>query len=682
MNNLNLFNTQDRIEELKEKINKHNYNYYVLDKPTVTDFEYDQLFKELKELENSYPQYITPDSPTQRVGAVSEKFDQIKHNHRLYSLDNSNSTEDLASWYERIKKAYPQKQEIEVVCELKIDGAAVALTYENGLFAIGATRGDGIVGENITSNIKTIKSLPLKLQGENIPEILEVRGEVFMPKSSFEKLNEKARQTGEKEFANPRNAGSGSIRQLNPQITAERDLDIFVYAGLIDGIDTHYHMLEYLQKLGLKTNPSCKICKNLDEIIQYCKSWENKRFELDYATDGVVIKVNDISMQKELGFTARAPRWATAFKFPPEEVPTLLEDIEINVGRTGAVTPVAILKPVQLAGTTVSRASLHNFEEIERLDVRIGDTVVVKKAAEIIPKVIQAEKEKRPNNSIPFIPPTICPSCGTELIKPEGEVNLYCPNQISCPAQLKGHLEYWASKNCMDIDGLGESIINQLVELEFIKDPADLYALSQQDFMQLDKIQDKSAFNLFNAIQETKKPTLNRFINALGIRFVGKETAEILSQNFIFEELKNAPLEELEKVDGIGSKIAQSIVDFFNLEQNKIFLNKLFANGLEPQAPNLEKKSTALEGKTFVVTGTLSSMGRSDAQNLIKSLSGKATSSVTKKTDFLVVGENPGSKYQKALDLGVIIIDEDEFKQLIENPDEKIRELEKIKREN
>jgi DNA ligase (NAD+) len=672
MTNLNLFNTEDRIKTLREEINRHNFLYYVEDNPQISDKDYDLLFKELKELEQSYPQYVTPDSPTQRVGAVaSEKFEQVKHNFRMYSLDNSNSEDELFDWYERVKKVFPDETDIELVCELKIDGLAISLTYENGYFTRGATRGDGITGEDITNNLKTIKAVPLKLFETQVPAMLEVRGEVYMPKASFEKLNEKRTDSGEALFANPRNAGAGSVRQLDPAVTSERDLSMFTYAGIIEdekkfNVSTHAETLEFLKKLGFKINNNYKICKNIQEVVDYCKEWEVKRFTLGYATDGIVIKVNSFAKQRELGYTSRAPRWATAFKFPPEEALTTINGIEINVGRTGAITPVALLEPVQLAGSTVARASLHNADEIERLDVRIGDKVMVKKAAEIIPKVIKVDLSQRPESAQKFIYPDTCPSCGAPIVKREGEVNNYCSNDINCPAQITGKLEYWVSKEAMDIDGMGESITKQLVERKFVEDPADLYNLSQQDFLQLEKIAEKSALNLYNAVQQSINPPLGRFINALGIRFVGKETAELIAQHFgTFEKIKTATFEELEAVDGIGGKIAESVVEFFQNPKTEKFLNKLHLYGVNPQEADISSSNGPLKDKTFVLTGTLQGLTRDEASEKIKKLGGKISSTVSKKTDYVVCGENPGSKYDKAQKLGVIILNENQFLDLI-----------------
>ena len=655
---------QERIEFLKDEINKSNYRYYVEDNPYLSDFEYDQMFAELKELENKYPVFKTPDSPTQRVGSVSEKFFQHTHKYRLYSLDNTYNEEELKRWYERVCKEY--NKELELVCELKIDGLAIALTYNEGLFALGVTRGDGVTGEEITQNLKTIKAIPLKLFE---PKSLEVRGEIYMPKSSFEKLNEEALASGDKVFANPRNAASGSLRQLDSSITAKRDLSMFTYTGIFENsedkqIKTHYDGMMYLKKLGFKVNPNIRLVKNIQGAIDYCNEWATKRFDLDYATDGVVIKVNDFSIQKDLGYTSRAPKWATAFKFPPEEVSTKLLDIELNTGKTGIITPVAILEPVQLAGSTVARASLHNFDEIRRLDIRIGDIVLVKKAAEIIPKVVKV-MDTAIHKSLPeYQIPDKCPACGGPLIEKEGEVGLYCENP-NCSRLMCAKIEYWVSKEAMDIDYIGPSVIQQLYDKKFISNPVDLYRLTMQDFMQLDLVKEKSASNMYTSVQNSKSRPLNRLLTALGIRHVGKETAEILAGEFgSIDALGKATLEELSTIEGIGDIIAKSIYDYFRDENNLKMLEDLKQLGLNPSSAP-KAKSDILAGKTFVLTGTLQNMTRDEASSVIKSHGGKTSSSVSKKTSYVLAGENAGSKLDKAKDLGVIILTEDDFLEMI-----------------
>lgn len=654
---------RQRIEELKAEITKHNKAYYEQDAPTISDFEYDKLFRELKKLEELYPEYATADSPTQKVGSnVSDKFKELKHKYRLYSLDNSNNFEDLKRWYERIQKEYPSET-INAVSELKIDGLACALSYKNGILTTGATRGDGIVGEIITDNIKQIKNIPQKLTD---PINIEVRGEVYMPVTSFEKLNEKQRQNGGKEFANPRNAAAGSLRQDNAEITGQRDLRFFAYAAVFpDGNSpqTHYEILKLLKKEGFTVNENAKLHNNVASIEEYCKYWEFERQKLDYATDGIVVKLNDVSKQNELGYTARAPKWATAFKFPPEEIETELLDIELSVGKTGALTPVAILTPVQLAGTIVKRASLHNFDEIERLHINIGDKVVIKKAAEIIPKVIKKANPDSDNGIYPT--PTNCPCCNAPLVKPEGEVVLYCSNTKTCPAQIKGKIEFWCSKDGMDIDGLGEAIVDDAVEKGIIKDIADIYNLTEEDLMKLDLIKEKSAQNLLKSISDSKNRPLKRFLTSLSIKLVGKETAELIANEFLtLDKVQNATKEALVEIDGVGDKVAESVVEFFKDDDNKKLLEKLHDFGVIPQSADSEKVSDKFKNLTFVITGTLSKP-RSDYEAIIKSMGGKVSSSVSKKTSYVLCGENPGSKFDKATSLGVIIIDENSFKDMV-----------------
>ena len=653
----------ERINFLKDEINKANYNYYVNDNPTISDYEYDKLFAELKELEGQNPLLITSDSPTQRVGSVSEKFFPHKHKYRLYSLDNTYNYDDLNGWYDKITKEYGEQ---DLVCELKIDGLAIALTYENGIFKRGVTRGDGITGEDITNNLKTIKAIPLKLFE---PISVEVRGEIYMPKSSFEKLNEENLKNGEKPFANPRNAAAGSIRQLDSSVTAKRDLSMFCYTAIFtDKLNNppqnHYESIMRLKELGFKINPNIRLCKSGKDAVNYCKEWDEKRFDLNYATDGVVIKVNNLSVQQEMGFTSRAPKWATAFKFPPEEVTTTLLDIEAGVGKTGAITPVAVLEPVQLGGSVVSRASLHNFDEIKRLDVRIGDRVYIKKAAEIIPKVIKVIEDDEHFNRKEFIPPEKCPSCNSDLSQRNDEVNLYC-NNPNCPAKLCAKIEFWVSKDAMDIDNIGPSVIEQLYSKGFVKTPADLYKLNMQDFMQLDLVKEKSAFNMYNAIQESKNKPLARLLTAFSIRNVGKETATLLANEFkTLEHIMNASEEELSSTENVGNIIAHEIYEYFKNDDNIKMINELKGLGVEPTPP-VTNSTDEMKGLTFVLTGTLQNMTRDEASEIIKQKGGKTSSSVSKNTSYVIAGENPGSKLDKAQKLGVIILTENDFLSMI-----------------
>ena len=665
---------QDRILKLRKTIELNSYKYYVEDNPILEDWEYDALFRELKELEEKNPHLITPDSPTQRVGGISEKFEQVAHKNRLYSLDNSNNSDELKAWYNRVLKDVgeaPNTQlglfqnnigDIELVAELKIDGLAVNLTYEKGRFVQGLTRGDGVIGEDITNNLKTIKAIPLKL----FEEIdVEVRGEIYMPITSFEKLNQKQIENNQKTFANPRNAAAGSIRQLDPAIAASRDLSIFIYAAIFDKnakILSHSEAMDKCRALGFKTN-NYKKCRNIDEVIQYCSDMSEFRKTLNYATDGVVIKVNSIPKQNELGFTSRAPKWATAFKFPPEEVWSDLLDVEFSIGRTGVVTPVAILRPVNLSGSVVSRASMYNFDEIQRLDISLGDEVLIKKAAEIIPKVVKARKS---DNSRPLILPKNCPYCNTPLIEIEGEVGRYCPNKTNCPAQIKGRLEYFVSKGAMDIDGFGDAILDKLIEKGYILKPSDIYKITYEQLLTLDLIKDKSANNLLNAIEQSKNVTLSKFINALGIRFVGKESSDILAQNFVeINLLKQANYEDLSNIEGIGDKMAASIVEYFKNEENVAMIDEMISLGIKITNRYTTAQDLRLKGQSFVITGTLETLSREEAQLKLKELGAKTPSSVSKNTNFVVVGANPGSKATKAQELGIKILNENELLEII-----------------
>lgn len=651
-----------KIDKLRNQIKKYNEAYYQKDSPLVDDATFDKLYRELKELEEKYPDYKPEEKLTNKVsGERSKKFKEHKHTYRLYSLDNSNNLEELRKWVEKTVKDLGETRKVSFVAELKIDGLACALTYKNGQLEIGSTRGDGFVGEDITKNLLTISNIPQKLPQ---PLDIDVRGEVYMPISSFEKLNEQQTLNNEKLFANPRNAASGSLRQLDSEITKKRNLKFFSYAAIIasqNDIKTHYETLDLLQTLGFSVNSNKKLCKNVEEIIEFCNFWENERFKLDYATDGIVIKVNELNFEEDLGYTSRAPKWATAYKFPPEKVWTKLVDVEYNIGKTGAITPVAIMQPVSLGGTIVKRASLHNFDEIKRLDLAIGDKVLVKKAAEIIPKVVEA---KHTDDMKPINLPQKCPSCDSLLNKPENEVNFYCSN-ILCPSQIVAKLEFFASKSGMDIDGMGSQIVRQLYNLGFIKTFDDFYKLEYDDFLKLNLVKEKTATNLLNAINKSKNTTLAKFLTALSIKHVGKETALLISNDFnTLDKLENATFEQLAQIQGIGEKIAKSVYEWFKNEHNLNIVKNMLQLGVTFEEINNAQVSDKFKDKTFVITGTLSQK-RSYYEEKIKQNGGKVSSQVSKNTSYVLCGENPGSKYDKALNLHVIILNEDEFNNML-----------------
>ncbi len=651
-----------KIDKLRNQIKKYNEAYYQKDSPLVDDATFDKLYRELKELEEKYPDYKPEEKLTNKVsGERSKKFKEHKHTYRLYSLDNSNNLEELRKWVEKTVKDLGETRKVSFVAELKIDGLACALTYKNGQLEIGSTRGDGFVGEDITKNLLTITDIPHKLPQ---PLDIDVRGEVYMPISSFEKLNEQQTLNNEKLFANPRNAASGSLRQLNSEITKKRNLKFFSYAAIIESqndIKTHYETLDLLQYLGFSVNSNKKLCKNVEEIIEFCNFWENERFKLDYATDGIVIKVNELNFEEDLGYTSRAPKWATAYKFPPEKVWTKLVNIEYNIGKTGAITPVAIMQPVSLGGTIVKRASLHNFDEIKRLDLAIGDKVLVKKAAEIIPKVVEA---KHTDDMKPIKLPQKCPSCDSLLNKPENEVNFYCSN-ILCPSQIVAKLEFFASKSGMDIDGMGSQIVRQLYNLGLIKTFDDFYKLEYDDFLKLNLVKEKTATNLLNAINKSKNTTLAKFLTALSIKHVGKETALLISNDFnTLDKLENATFEQLAQIQGIGDKIAKSVYEWFKNEHNLNIVKDMLQLGVTFEEINNAQISDKFKDKTFVITGTLSQK-RSYYEEKIKQNGGKVSSQVSKNTSYVLCGENPGSKYDKALNLHVIILNEDEFNNML-----------------
>lgn len=652
-----------KIDKLRNQIKKYNEAYYQKDSPLVDDATFDKIFKELKDLEEKYPDYKPQEKLTNKVsGERSKKFKEHKHTYRLYSLDNSNNIEELKKWYEKTLKDLDTNRKVSFVAELKIDGLACALTYKNGELEIGSTRGDGFVGEDITKNLLTISDIPHKLPQ---PLDIDVRGEVYMPISSFEKLNEQQAINNEKLFANPRNAASGSLRQLDSEITKKRSLKFFSYAAIIESqndIKTHYKTLDLLQSLGFQVNNNRKLCHNLEEIIDFCNFWQDERFKLDYATDGIVIKVNELDYEEDLGYTSRAPKWATAYKFPPEEVWTKLLEVEYNIGKTGAITPVAIMQPVSLGGTIVKRASLHNFDEMKRLDLAIGDKVLVKKAAEIIPKVIKASHTED-MKSIDL--PQKCPSCGAILNKPENEVNFYCSN-IFCPSQIVAKLEFFASKSGMDIDGMGAQIVRQLYNLGLIKTFDDFYKLKYDDFLKLNLVKEKTATNLLNAINKSKNTTLAKFLTALSIKHVGKETASLVANVFdTLNKLENATYEELAQIQGVGDKIAKSVFEWFKNEHNLNMIKNMLQLGITFEENKNVQISDKFKDKSFVITGTLSQK-RTYYEDKIKGNGGKIASQVSKNTSYLLCGDNPGSKYDKALNLRVIILNENEFNNMLQ----------------
>ncbi|EPZ38200.1 NAD-dependent DNA ligase LigA [Anoxybacillus ayderensis] len=658
---------EKQIAELREQIEKHNYAYYVLDQPSISDAEYDELMRKLMELEEQYPQYKTPDSPSQRVGgAPLEAFQKVTHRVPMLSLSNAFNEGDLRDFDRRVRQ---EVGDVRYVCELKIDGLAVSLRYEDGYFVQGATRGDGTTGEDITENLKTIRSLPLRLRKQ---VTIEVRGEAYMPRKSFEKLNEKRKMNGEELFANPRNAAAGSLRQLDPKIVASRQLDIFVY-GVVHaeelGFNSHSEALRYLDELGFKTNCARQVCETIDDVLSYIERWHAERGKLPYDIDGIVIKVDSFAQQKQLGATAKSPRWAIAYKFPAEEVVTQLVHIELSVGRTGVVTPTAILQPVRVAGTIVQRASLHNADYIREKDIRLGDYVVIKKAGDIIPEVVRSLPERRTGQEKPFDMPTRCPACASELVRLDDEVALRCVNP-QCPAQIREGLIHFVSRQAMNIDGLGEKVITQLFEHGLVRSVADLYKLTKEQLVALERMGEKSATNLLHAIEASKQNSLERLLFGLGIRHVGAKAAKTLAEHFeTIDRLQQATKEELTSIHEIGDKMADSIVTYFSKEEVKQLLDSLRSHGVNMVYKGAKRSADvnpAFAGKTFVLTGTLKSMSRAEAKEKIEALGGKVTGSVSKKTDVVVAGEDAGSKLEKANQLGITVWDEARFLQEIQ----------------
>lgn len=663
-----------RIEELRAAINEHNYRYYVLDSPIISDAEYDKLFQELKTLEEQYPEFITPDSPTQRVGGqVLSVFRSVPHSKPVLSLSNAFSEGEIREFDRRVKQL-AGGAEVDYVVEPKIDGLSVILRYESGLLALGLTRGDGIIGEDVTANVRTIKAIPLSLRHreKSIPEYLEVRGEVYLPKQDFKKLNEEREEEGLPTFANPRNAAAGSLRQLDPRVTASRPLRAFFYEiREVRGEDWSLpryqtQCLSWLKELGFPV-AQFQHCKDIDQVISVLPEWEKKRHSLPYDIDGVVIKVNELEIAALLGSTGHSPRSQIAFKFPPEQVETKVKDIIVQVGRTGVVTPVAILEPVKVSGSTVSRATLHNEDFIKEKDIRIGDTVLIQKAGEVIPEIVSVVKEKRTGSEREFVMPTRCPACGSDLVKMPGEVAYRCTG-MACPAQIKERLIHFASRDAMDIRGLGPRIVEALLSSGLVRDPGDLYFLKEEDLVELPRMGKKSAQNLVKSIENSKERSLDRLIFALGIRHVGKQTARILADRFgTLDELIEATEEELTTIPEIGPETARSIRVFLNTESMKEVVDKLKKAGVKAALGQevSESKDGILKGKTFVITGTLKSMPRYEAEELIVSLGGHVSSSVSRNTYALIVGDSPGSKLDRAKELGVPTMTEDEFIQMI-----------------
>lgn len=656
---------KERIQYLRDEIRRHEYQYYVLDHPLITDAEFDALMAELLALENAHPELVSIDSPTQRVGgAILDKFKTIAHRFPLLSLDNAFSFPDLAQFDQRVQNMVHQA---DYITELKIDGVSVLVVYENGVFLHAATRGNGLTGEDVSANIRTIKSIPLTLKTA-LPR-LEVRGEVYMPKSEFARLNVEKEEKGERTFANPRNAAAGSLRQLNPQITASRSLSAYFYDVVyVEGatLNTQQEMLALMLEQGLPVNPEFRLCRNIAEVFEHCEQFTERRHELPYEIDGMVVKLNSLAGREELGQTAKSPRWAVAYKFPPEEKETRVLDIVVNVGRTGIIAPTAVLEPVSLAGTTVSRASLHNFDLVAEKDIRCGDLVLVHKAGDIIPEIIRSFPEKRCGTEFIVRPPENCPACESKVVRPRGEVAYRCEN-INCPARLKESLIFFASREAMDIEGMGPAIIEQLVERGLVQKLEDIYQLDQEQLQGLERMGPKSAAKLLDAIDKSRQQPLFRLLTALGIRHVGPKNAKILSRHYgHMDQYYDVTVEQLVQIPEIGPRIAESITGFFAEPRNRATVEKLKAAGLNITAAKTALGPLPLTGKSFVLTGALPSLSRSEATQMIEELGGRVSSGVSKKTDYVVVGDDPGSKYDKALQLGITLLDEAALIALIE----------------
>ena len=660
---------QQQIDTLRQDLRRYEYEYHVLDNPTIPDAEYDRLFHQLKALEAAHPELITADSPTQRVGAKPlSGFAQIRHEIPMLSLDNAFSDEEFYAFVKRIEdRLISLPEPLTFCCEPKLDGLAVSILYVNGVLTQAATRGDGTTGEDITANIRTIRNIPLQLLMDNPPARLEVRGEVFMPHEGFERLNQQALEKGEKTFANPRNAAAGSLRQLDPKITSKRPLVLNAYGiGIAEGVDlpnTHYDRLQWLKSIGIPVNPEIRLCNGTDEVLDFYRDIQNKRSSLGYDIDGTVLKINDIALQEKLGFISKAPRWAIAYKFPAQEELTRLNDVEFQVGRTGAITPVAKLEPVFVAGVTVSNATLHNGDEIQRLDIAIGDTVVIRRAGDVIPQIIGVLHDRRPADARPIVFPETCPVCDSAIVRIEGEAVARCTGGLFCAAQRKEALKHFVSRKAMDIDGVGGKLIEQLVDRELIHTPADLFKLDLTTLTRLERMGAKSAENALASLEKAKNTTLARFIFALGIREVGEATALNLANHFkTLEALQNADLEALQQVPDVGEVVANRILAFWHEPHNVAVVNDLIQQGVHWETVETkEVTENRFKGKTVVLTGTLAQMGRNEAKALLQDMGAKVSGSVSAKTDFVIAGDAAGSKLTKAQELGVTVLTEEEF---------------------
>ncbi|SNR30404.1 NAD-dependent DNA ligase LigA [Lutibacter flavus] len=659
-------NIEQKINKLREELRMHNYNYYVLDNATISDYEFDLKLKELEKLEAENPQFFDPNSPTQRVGGeITKNFKTVEHKNRMYSLDNSYSKEDLQDWEKRIKKIL-ETEDVSYTCELKYDGASINLSYENGVLVSAVTRGDGFQGDEVTANIKTIKSIPLVLK-EAFLENFEIRGEIILPFDGFNKMNEERIDIGEEPYKNPRNTASGSLKLQDSSEVAKRPLDCLLYHIVANKNPkaTHFETLEKARELGFKVPNAIEVCKSMEEVFTFIENWNTKRFDLPYETDGVVVKVNSLAQQDELGYTAKSPRWAIAYKFKTEQESTVLNEITYQVGRTGAITPVANLEPVQLAGTTVKRASLHNADQIEKLDIRVGDTVFVEKGGEIIPKVVGVDLSKRPSNSEPTVYITHCPDCNTELVRKEGDAKHYCPNEYGCPTQITSRIQHFISRKAMDIDGIGAETIELLFKEGLVQNYADLYELKEEEIIPLERMAEKSAQNMIVGIEKSKKIPFEKVLFAIGIRFVGETVAKKLANHYKnIDALKQATFEDLVNVDEIGEKIAKSVLSFFKIDLNNQLVERLKEYGLqlELSEESQEGKTEILNGKIFVVSGVFKIFNRNDLKKSIEDNGGKVASSISKKTNFIIAGDNMGpSKLAKAESLEIPIITETDY---------------------